>query len=59
MPSFLGGNAELRKCVSENLRYPEIAKEQGVQGRVILRFEIDGSISDVDVVNSIDSAKHE
>ena len=40
MPTFPGGETELMKFIRDNLRYPVIAKENGIQGRVILRFVI-------------------
>ncbi len=56
MPQFPGGDAELFKFLSENIKYPTIAEENGVQGRVIVTFvvETDGSITDVKVVRSVD-----
>ncbi len=58
-PSFNGGDAnEFSKWVNKNLDYPEIAKENGVQGRVILRFTVnpDGSVSNVTVLRGVDSS---
>ncbi len=56
MPSFPGGQQALMKYLSENIRYPIIAQENGVQGRVIVQFTVrkDGSIDDVKVVKSAD-----
>jgi protein TonB len=56
MPSFPGGDSELRKFLSENLTYPLSAQENGIQGRVIIRFVVgkDGSISDIVVLRGID-----
>ena len=56
MPSFPGGQQALMKYLSENIRYPVIAQENGVQGRVIVQFTVrkDGSIDDVKVVKSAD-----
>lgn len=56
MPSFPGGDAALMEYLSKNIRYPVVAEENGVQGRVILTFvvERDGSITDVRVVKSVD-----
>lgn len=56
MPSFPGGNAALMKYLSENVRYPVVAQENGVQGRVVVSFvvEKDGHITDVKVVRSVD-----
>ena len=52
-PSFNGGDAnEFSKWVNSKLQYPEIAKENGVQGRVTLQFTVnpDGSVSNVKVL---------
>lgn len=56
MPQFPGGQVEMNKYISENLQYPKVAKDNGIQGRVVLRFVVDkdGSISDVQVVRSLD-----
>ena len=56
MPSFPGGQTALMQWLSSNISYPVIAAENGVQGRVIVQFvvEKDGSISDVQVVKSVD-----
>lgn len=58
-PSFNGGDAnEFSKWVNSKLQYPEIAKENGVQGRVILQFTVnpDGSVSNVKVLRGVDSS---
>ena len=54
MPEFPGGQAALFKYLSENVKYPVIAQENGIQGRVICQFVVnkDGSIVDVEVVRS-------
>lgn len=56
MPSFPGGNGALMQYLSSNVRYPVVAQENGVQGRVVVSFvvEKDGSITDVNVVRSVD-----
>lgn len=56
MPSFPGGDAALLSWLKDNLRYPVVAQENGVQGRVIVSFvvERDGSITDVQVARSKD-----
>ncbi len=56
MPSFPGGNAALMKYLSDNVKYPVVAQENGVQGRVVVSFvvEKDGHITDVKVVRSVD-----
>ena len=56
-PSFKGGDAnEFSKWVNQRLVYPEIAKENGVQGRVMLQFTVnaDGSVSNVKVLRGVD-----
>ena len=54
MPEFPGGQAALFKYLSENVKYPVIAQENGIQGRVICQFVVnkDGAIVDVEVVRS-------
>ena len=56
MPSFPGGQSALLQYLSSNIKYPVVAEENGVQGRVIVTFvvEKDGSITDVKVVKSVD-----
>ena len=58
-PSFQGGDAnQFSKWVNQRLVYPEIARENGVQGRVTLQFIIrkDGSISNIKVIRGVDPA---
>ena len=58
-PKFQGGDANTFSAwVNKNLNYPEIAKENGVQGRVTLQFTVntDGSVSDVKVLRGVDSS---
>ena len=57
MPSFQGGDANtFSKWVNTRLEYPEIAKENGVQGRVTLQFTVekDGSVTKVKVLRGVD-----
>lgn len=56
MPSFPGGNGALMSYLASNIKYPVVAQENGVQGRVSVSFvvERDGSISDVRVARSVD-----
>ena len=56
MPQFPGGQAALLEYLAKNIKYPVVAEENGVQGRVIVTFvvERDGSITDVRVVKSVD-----
>ena len=55
-PMFPGGPAALMKYLSEHTKYPVVAQENGVQGRVTVQFvvEKDGSISDVHVLRGVD-----
>lgn len=58
-PSFMGGDANaFSKWVNERLDYPEIAKENGVQGRVVLQFTVgaDGKLSNVKVLRGVDAS---
>ena len=58
-PTFQGGDANtFSKWVNSRLEYPEIAKENGIQGRVTLQFTVntDGSVSDVKVLRGVDSS---
>jgi protein TonB len=54
MPEFPGGQQALFKYLSENVKYPVIAQENGIQGRVICQFVVnkDGAIVDIEVVRS-------
>ena len=56
MPSFPGGDAALMSFLNKNIKYPVIAEENGIQGRVVATFvvERDGSITDVKVIKSVD-----
>ncbi len=54
-PSFPGGQAEMYKWLAKNAPYPEMAKESGISGQVVLTFVVgkDGSVSDVNIVKDI------
>ena len=56
MPGFPGGEKEMQRYIRENLKYPETAQKEGIQGRVTLRFIVadDGEIQNVVVVRGID-----
>ena len=56
MPSYPGGMGALMQYLSSNIKYPAIAEENGIQGRVICTFvvERDGSITDVKIAKSVD-----
>lgn len=55
-PSFPGGESALNSYLSNNIKYPAIAQENNVQGKVIVQFVVgrDGSIEDVKVVKGVD-----
>jgi len=55
MPSFPGGLEELYKWIDNNVQYPAVARENGIEGRVILKFivEKDGTLSDSTVIHSV------
>jgi periplasmic protein TonB len=56
MPEFPGGDLELRKHIAQNIQYPEIAKENGIQGRVFVQFVVNqkGEVEQVKVVRGVD-----
>lgn len=55
MPSYPGGEQKLMAYLSNNIKYPQIAKESGIKGRVFVSFvvEPDGSVSNVKVLRGI------
>lgn len=55
MPEFPGGEGKLMEYVAKNIKYPQIARETGIQGRVFVGFvvETDGSISNVKLLRGI------
>ena len=54
-PSFPGGEAALLRFLAENIRYPEMARQNNIQGVVTLRFLVkeNGSISSITVLRDI------
>jgi protein TonB len=56
MPSFPGGDIALLKYIFEHTQYPEVAKENNIQGRVIIRFCVTakGGVSQVSVLKGVD-----
>ena len=56
MPSFPGGDAALMQYLAKNIKYPAVAEDMGIQGRVICQFVIerDGSVSDVRIARGVD-----
>lgn len=55
-PSFPGGQGALMQWLRDNIKYPVIAAENGIEGRVIVQFVVSksGSISNVNVVRGVD-----
>lgn len=58
MPEFPGGEAALRKYLAASIKYPVIATENGIQGKVFVNFvvEANGGISNVKVTRGVDSS---
>jgi len=56
MPMYPGGDPELLKYIAEHTQYPEVAKENNIQGRVIVRFCVTakGGVSQVSVLKGVD-----
>jgi len=56
MPEFPGGEAALRKFIANAIKYPQIAQENGIQGRVYVQFvvERDGSVSNATIARGVD-----
>jgi protein TonB len=54
-PEFVGGMAKLYEYLGKNIQYPEMAKENGIQGKVFVQFVVwkDGTIRDVKVVKGV------
>lgn len=55
MPTFPGGDESRVKFLTENIKYPQMAKESGIQGTVFVTFVIDekGRVADVKVLRGI------
>ncbi len=59
MPQYIGGNdAAMMNFLAENLRYPESAIKDSIQGRVVVRFIVakTGDVSDVEILRKVDPA---
>lgn len=56
MPEFPGGDAALHRYLATSVDYPVIAQENGIQGRVYVKFVIntDGSVTDVQIARGVD-----
>lgn len=55
MPTFPGGEAELFKYLQKNIKFPPIARENGIQGRVFVTFVVDkdGKVKDAKILRGI------
>lgn len=55
MPEFIGGETALFQYLSDHIRYPQMAKEAGISGKVYLTFVVDtnGAISNIEVLKGI------
>ncbi len=55
MPEFSGGNEAMVKCIKGNLKYPDNAKENGIQGKVYVSYVVnnEGKVNDVNVIRGI------
>ena len=56
MPMFPGGEVELLKYIMEHTQYPEVAKENNIQGKVIVRFCVTskGGVDKVSILKGVD-----
>ena len=56
MPMFPGGDAAIQKYIGDNVVYPEVAKENNIQGRVIVKFCVTskGGVDKVEILKSVD-----
>ena len=56
MPKFPGGINALRSYIAKNVKYPTVAKENGIQGTVYLRFEVTktGAVGKVELQKGVD-----
>jgi TonB family protein len=57
MPEYLGGEKQLMKDISKRVQYPELSKNLGIQGKVLVRFAVDekGEITDEDILMGVNS----
>ncbi len=57
-PKFPGGDIGLQKWIVQHTKYPEIAKENGITGKVFVQFVIgkDGKVTDVKLLRGVDPA---
>ena len=55
MPEFPGGMAALQKYLANNIKYPSVAREEGIEGRVTLQFVVDrdGSVTNITILRDL------
>jgi periplasmic protein TonB len=58
MPEFPGGEAALRRFIANSIKYPQIAQENGIQGRVYVQFVVDrdGTITNASIARGVDAS---
>ncbi|MGM0619783.1 MAG: TonB family protein [Bacteroidota bacterium] len=58
MPEFPGGEMALRKYIANNIKYPEAAQDNGIQGKVYVTFVVskDGSVANAKIARGVDPA---
>ncbi len=52
--SFVGGNQAMQNFIIQNIRYPQLAKEAGIQGKVFVSFIVEksGTVSNVEIIKN-------
>ncbi|HPF52000.1 MAG TPA: M56 family metallopeptidase [Draconibacterium sp.] len=56
MPEFPGGDLALRKYIANSIKYPEIAQDKGIQGKVYVTFVVskDGTVANARIARGVD-----
>ena len=56
MAEFPGGMVAFQRKIAQNIKYPQLAREQNIQGKVYVRFIIDvyGRMTDIEIARSVD-----
>jgi protein TonB len=56
MPDFPGGQLALRKFIAQAIKYPVIAQENGIQGKVFVNFVVakDGTVTNAKIARGVD-----
>lgn len=60
-PTFPGGEGEMMRYISNNIEYPQMEKENGIEGKVVVNFVVneDGSISNIKILKGITKGLNE